>query len=439
MADKYFPTGQKSNLPQLNLSGGVLGLNIERLMGAIGGVGAAAQKIYANPNQPEFVSEGAPVSSAKQTAKITGPKYTGPNFLQTIAATAKGKTMPKPTGPVLAKKEPTTKAAAPTGSGATGGMGSGAASGGFTADMLYQDPTSAYQPVLAYLNDQADATRNRYAQNAANISSIFGALSGLSAKDTATINKQFTDSIAAQQMNLAARTVEQRAATKAGETQAVATGAERGEGPAMTTNPIATAAEEGISRSNTYQTTWENLQKVMQNQAVIDTQNRQAGYGQQEVGALQQLQQNLEDQLLKIGGDKAAVRSDIAKAKLDAKQTVLNTKYSEAQDAKAAAAANARAANKPKTYSRDIAGWSSQLDDTFGAGASNGVMGSVSGAIEAIKAAKKTAGAGNPSLKGKSVKVSKAEVIAKLTKDNPTDPAISAAIEYVNKYSGLSS
>jgi hypothetical protein len=295
---------------------------------------------------------------------------------------------------------------------------------------------SVYQPVLANLNDQSDAARKRYETNKANITSIFGALTGLSAADTAAINKQFADSIASQQMSLAARTAEQRAATKAGETQAVATGAERGAGPAMSTNPIAVAAEEGIARSNEYQTTWEALQNTMKNQAVIDTQNRQAGYGQQEVGALQSLAQSLEDRLLALSGDKAQVRSDIAQAQLGARQNVLDAKYQEAQRAKSAAASAAAAANKPKSYSRDIAGWSAKLDDTFGAGASNGAIGSVTAAIAEVKAAKKAAAATNPKV---STKVSKSEVIAKLTKDNPSDPAIGSVIEYVNKYSGLSS
>lgn len=232
-----------------------------------------------------------------------------------------------------------------------------------TAQSLYVDPTPAYSPILDFLKQQEDAAKTRYAENKADIKTIFGALSDVAVKDQARINDQFTKSITQQQMDLAARTAEARTGAAAGVAQAQATGAERGGGPAMATSPVQTAAEEGIARSNEYQTTWEALQNANKQQAIVDTQSRQAGYGQQEIGAVRQLAQNLEDKLLAIGGNTAQVQSDIAKAKIGAVQNVANANYSEIQ-AKQAAAARAAAsaastaakAAKPKTYSQDITG-----------------------------------------------------------------------------------
>jgi len=235
---------------------------------------------------------------------------------------------------------------------------------------LYVDPTAAYKPVTDFLAQQEIAAKARYGENKSDIKTIFGALTDVAVQDQARINDQFTKSIAEQQMNLATRTAEARQGAAAGTAQAVATGAERGQGPAMATSPVQTAAEEGIARSNAYQTTWEALQNANRNQAVTDTQNRQAGYGQQQVGAIQQLAKNLEDRLMEIGGNTAQVQSDIAKAKIGAAQTSVQANYQEKQTAKQQAAANYRAqlsaqakANKPKTYPKTLAGLTSYIND----------------------------------------------------------------------------
>jgi hypothetical protein len=120
----------------------------------------------------------------------------------------------------------------------------------------------------------------------------------------------------------------------------------------MAVNPISVATQEGVDRSNAYQTTWEALQNANQQQSQVDITNRQAGYGQQQVGALQQLQQNLENKLLEIGGNTAQVQSDIAKAKIGMTQDVAKANYNEIQAAKEAAARLAAAqakASTPKT------------------------------------------------------------------------------------------
>jgi hypothetical protein len=238
------------------------------------------------------------------------------------------------------------------------------------AQSLYVDPTSAYKPVLDFLAQQETAARARYGENKSDIKTIFGALTDVAVQDQARINEQFTQSIAEQQMSLAARTAEARQGAAAGVAASQAAGAERGNGPAMGVNPLQTASDEGIARSNAYQTTWEALQNANKDQAVVNTQTRQAGYGQQQVGAIQQLARNLEDRLMEIGGNTAQVQADIAKAQIGAKQTVANANYQERQTSKQQAAANYRAqlaaqakANKPKTYPRTLAGLTSYISD----------------------------------------------------------------------------
>jgi len=232
-----------------------------------------------------------------------------------------------------------------------------------TPDQLYVDPTPAYQPVLDYLAQQEQAAKNRYAVNNANIKNIFGALTGLTAADSARITKQFTDSLTASKADLAARTAEARAGAAAGTEQAAATGAERGGGPEMAVNPVQVAAEEGIARSNEYATTWQNLQQANQQQAMADISARGAGYGQQEVGAIQQLAQNLEDKLLAIGGNTAQVQSDIAQAKFGQEKDIQEVKFQLSEQAKQAAAQAAAAAAQKPSYGKDIFGLRSRMAD----------------------------------------------------------------------------
>jgi hypothetical protein len=239
--------------------------------------------------------------------------------------------------------------------------GSGGGTKYMTPDQLYVDPTPAYQPVLDYLTQQETAAKNRYAVNSANIKNIFGALTGLTAADSARITKQFTESLTASKANLAARTAEARAGAAAGTAQAAATGAERGGGPEMAVNPVQVAAEEGIARSNEYATTWQALQAANEQQAQADISARGAGYGQQEVGAIQQLAQNLEDRLLAIGGNTAQVKSDIAQAEFGQRKDIQEVKFQLSEQAKADA--KAAAAAKP-SYSKDLFGLQKLMSDS---------------------------------------------------------------------------
>lgn len=231
---------------------------------------------------------------------------------------------------------------APTPKGAGGGTQK------FLAGMLYADPSAQYAPALNYLTQQEEAAKERYGKNKAALTSILGTLSDLSAKDSARINEQFTQSITQQQQALAARTAEARAGSAAGVAQAAATGAERGAGPGMAVNPIQTATEEGIGQANAYQQTWEGLMKANQMQAVQDTATRQTGFGYQQAQAVADLQKSLEDRLLTLSGNKAQVQADIAQAKYQAQQQVREAKYNEALAAadRARQAAAAAAANK---------------------------------------------------------------------------------------------
>jgi hypothetical protein len=200
-----------------------------------------------------------------------------------------------------------------------------------SAQMLYVDPAPAYAPILSYLNQQASSASDRYKINKESIKNIFGDLASIAEKDAVRIEDQFKRSIAEQQQSLAARTAEARTAQSAGEAQAAETATERGAGPEMAGSPTATATEEGIARSNEYATTWQALQNATQQQMQADISARGAGYGQQEVGAIQQLAQSLEDRLLAIGGNTAQVQADIAAARISGQQQVAQASYGQLQ------------------------------------------------------------------------------------------------------------
>jgi len=309
--------------------------------------------------------------------------------------------------------------------------------GGITASKeaqsLYVDPTPAYQPLIDQLNEQKRLANERYGKNKTDITNLFGSLTTLAAQDAARVKEQFTKSIASQQASLAARTAEARTEAAAGQAQAVATGAERGGGPAMATSPVAVAAEEGIARSNEYQTTWEALQNANQQQSQTDITNRQAGYGQQQVGALQQLQQNLENKLLEIGGNTAQVQSDIAKAKIGMTQDVAKANYNEIQAAKEAAARLAAAqakASTPKTQ-KGIQGF---YERATAAGIDPEQLAT---SVDQARVAAKQAIAKNwdPVLQGKVPEPTQQQVISWWRQQNPGSGAYAPfANEYITQY-----
>lgn len=254
----------------------------------------------------------------------------------------------------LAKPQP---AAGPSASTAarTGSTGKPAASRPLTDLLRVPGIESIYAPVIQQLDAQQTAANKRYQDNAANLKNIFGALSGLAAQDKIKIQEQYAQSLAAASGALQQRTAAANEATAAGVAQAQATGAERGMGPGMAVNPLQTATAEGNARATEYQTTWDNLQRANEAQAIADTSARGAGYGSQQVAALQGLQQSLEDRLMQIGGNTAQVQSDIAAAKFGQETNIAQAKYAEAVAARnaAIAAANAKANSADKIPALD--------------------------------------------------------------------------------------
>lgn len=289
-------------------------------------------------SEPEFVSEGAPLSNVgTNTGQRNFVRTPGPGARGYVAPSTKGdkdgSTAPKVTpltvsaamsralGPQAAAEKARAEQLGQV-------YGQGQAAG--TADREYQTKleatrnntinanlSSVYSPLQALLKAQQDKASKRYAQNSADITSIFGALSGLTAEDTARVNKQFTDSITKQQTDYATRVAQQNVEAQAGTKQAAATGAERGSGPAMNVNPIQTAAAQGNADANAALTNWQGLMQAQQAQTVADVENRGAGYTQQKLGALNQLSRNFEDTLAQFDAQDAALQSQMAQAKLD--------------------------------------------------------------------------------------------------------------------------
>lgn len=235
----------------------------------------------------------------------------------------------------------------------TGGGAAPRATGGKLTDLL-RVPESMlmdiYNPVLEQLQQQEKAVNDRYKSNAENLKNIFGALAGLRDTDVAKINKQYADMIAASQTAYTERAAAGQKAMEAGTAQAIATGAERGLGPEMAVSPITTATAESDARAKEYETTWQNLQRANQAQAVADVDARTEGYNYQKVAAIQDLTRSLEDRLMQLGGNTAQVQSDIAAAKYEQEQNVAQANYAQAVAAQQAAAraASAQAAAAAK-------------------------------------------------------------------------------------------
>jgi hypothetical protein len=192
---------------------------------------------------------------------------------------------------------------------------------------------SVYSPLQDLLKMQQANASKRYEQNKADITSIFGALSSLTAEDTARINKQFTDSITKQQTDYATRVAEQKTEAAAGTAQAAATGAERGTGPAMNTSPVQQAADAANANANAALTNWQGLMQATQAQTVKDAETRGAGYTQQKLGSLAQLSKNFEDTLAQFAGQDAQLKSQMAQSKLDQQAAMANNDFEAAQAA----------------------------------------------------------------------------------------------------------
>jgi hypothetical protein len=312
-----------------------------------------------------------------------------------------------------------------------------------------QQITSTYQPVLDNLTQQSKLVNDRYAQNKADITNIFGKLSSLSAADAARINDQFVKTIADQQAGLAQRTAEVRAQQQTAAQGQQQVGADRGNGPMGGPSQVDVTAQQGINRSNEYQTTWEALMNANKMQAQQDASNTTMGYGQQQQTAMTALQRNLENKLAEIGGNTAAVQSDIAKAKISAQQNLMGLQYQAQNDAanrenaKAVAqiraggavtaaqiAASSKALGQPKT----IDDWMSSAEK-LGKGMSTLVMGDVGLIYSRLKAAadaKTKSGVNNAA-----VTVTKAQLMAAYLAAHKGENGTAAGITYIDQFSGL--
>ena len=303
------------------------------------------------------------------------------------------------------------------------------------ADSLYIDPTPTYQPTLDFLKKQTAAANQRYATNKADIKNIFGNLTTVSEKDAARIEDQFVKSIQEQQAGLAQRTAEVRNQQGTARQAMQAVGAERGGGP-VGAGPTAVdrVAEEGIARSNEYQTTWEALMRANAQQAQENLRNRITGFGQQQASALTALQQNLEARLAEIGGNTAAVQSDIAKAKLAGQQNVADAKYRERLANQQAAASAATATSKPTSYPKNRIGWAREIDDLAGPGVSQTIMDAVDATIRDLQKPKSSSQAQTNDL----FKINpKSAVMQAWRQKYGNTPALQYALEYIDKYAGL--
>jgi hypothetical protein len=278
---------------------------------------------------------------------------------------------------------------------------SGNSGGGFVDPMASINASidSAYSPVMDFLKSQATAAQDRFGQNKADITNLFGTLSTVRAADIPKIQQQYATSIQQQQDAVAQRMALQNVQTQQGAQGAATAGAELGgaDMPAPTNSLSAQAGTAANTDANAYQTTWNALQQVMSAQDQQNVRNAQYGYDAQQSSALLQMQRSLEDRLAQINGDIAGTQSQIAQSKMGAASSAaemaqesanLVAKNQTATDVAniganarmtaAQIAANARTsaakskgapktpAPKPKTYASNVSGWTQKIIDSGG-------------------------------------------------------------------------
>lgn len=194
------------------------------------------------------------------------------------------------------------------GPGATGGVGSSQS----LADMI----AGNYAGTSQFLKDQIATANERYAQNKADVSNIFGTLSTIRAADANKIKQQFMDAINASQNAAAARTQQAQQQLAMGQQGAATAGAELGGGPTqMPTDSLTSqAVAQGIADANANQGTWNNLMNLTSAQAQADATNAASGIGLQQAATLQQMQRDYENQLQGLQGQQFSLQDQIAQA-----------------------------------------------------------------------------------------------------------------------------
>jgi hypothetical protein len=214
------------------------------------------------------------------------------------------------------------------------------------AQPLYVDPTPAFQGALNFIEQQRTQANERYAENKADIANIFGQLTQVNQESQARVNKQFTESIANQQLATAQRVAEARLGAQQTQESAIKAMDERGGGPVgnLAASPVAVEAERGISRQNALQTLFAGQQGAIQQQTIQNLVAAQQGYGQQQLSAERGLSRSLEDVLLGLSGQEAGVRGDLAAAKIAGRQGVRQANYQQILQRQAEAEARRLAA-----------------------------------------------------------------------------------------------
>lgn len=268
------------------------------------------------------------VSAAKTTpnyAPTYAPTTGAPVTLADLAArraAASGSAAPLPG----AAKPSNINISKPAGSGTaaaiSGGLGDGyqtipGSTGSVSNSQSLADMIAGnYSGVSQALKDQIATANERYAQNKADISNIFGTLSTVRAADAAKVKQQFMDAITASQNAAAARTQQAQQQLAQGQQGAATAGAELGGGPqgAPTDSLTSQAVAQGIADANANQGTWNNLMNLTSAQAQADATNAASGIGLQQAAALQQMQRNYQDQMQGLQGQQLSLQDQIAQA-----------------------------------------------------------------------------------------------------------------------------
>ena len=227
---------------------------------------------------------------------------------------------------------------------------------------LYEDPTPIYQPSIDFIQQQRSLANERYAQNKADITNLFGSLTQVNKESQARVQSQFEKSIADQQMATAQRIAQARQGAQATQESALRAMDERGGGPMgnIQASPAAVAAERGIADIGAYSTIWEGMQGAIGQQTQQNLQANLAALGQTQAQSQQQLQRNLQDYMLGLSGQEAGVRSDLAQAVYGGRMGVREANYNEVlarqEAARQAQLAAIEAANQAPEFSRGTQG-----------------------------------------------------------------------------------
>ena len=237
---------------------------------------------------------------------------------------------------------------------------------------LYEDPSPIYQPALDFIAEQRNRVNERYAQNKADITNLFGNLTQVNQDSQQRVRQQFEATVAEQQFQTAQRIAQQQAGAEATMQTAIKAADERGGGPMgnLAASPAQVEAQRGISNVNALAQIWQGRMGSRQEQTQQDLLAGLRSLGQQQVMAEQGLGRNLEDVLLGLSGQQSDILGQRSQAEYGARQDVRRAGYQEtlaAQErARQTAAAAAEAAAQPREYAEGITGVFQRIADETG-------------------------------------------------------------------------